>query len=157
MLKLKGKKAQSAIEMLFIFILILMVVALLTPSYFEENKIISVVSYVRASASHACDYLNTGVFSDKYPYSTLNSVLMSLNGQNPRLRVVRLNLVQSDNELNISILISTPYSSINNETLAESIETFIEEELITKMNFVKINGTLFYDDTIVRINVRVER
>lgn len=156
MLKLRDKKAQSAIEVVLIFTLILMVVALLTPTYFEENKIISVVSYVRASASHACDYLNTGVFSDRYPYSTLNNVLMSLDGQNPRLRVVKLNSAKSDNELNISILISTPYSSIDNETLAESIETFIEEELITKMNLVRINGTLFYGDTIVRINVRVE-
>lgn len=156
MLELRDKKAQSAIEVVLIFTLILMVVALLTPTYFEENNIISVVSYVRASASHACDYLNTGVFSDRYPYSTLNNVLMSLDGQNPRLRVVKLNSAKSDNELNISILISTPYSSIDNETLAESIETFIEEELITKMNLVRINGTLFYGDTIVRINVRVE-
>ncbi|NJE08961.1 hypothetical protein E3E31_10590 [Thermococcus sp. M39] len=156
MLRSKNK-AQTALEMMFIAGIILLGIALVVPSYFEENKVTSVVTYVRASASRACDYLNMGVFTDDPRYSVLNPALERLNGVNPNLRVLRLETSQLNNTITITVVLTTPYSAIDNETLASAIESFIVHDLSTTTNLALSNGTLVYGDTIVNIAVRVER
>ncbi|MBO8175119.1 MAG: hypothetical protein H0Z18_07670 [Thermococcus sp.] len=150
-------KAQTALEMMFIAGIILIGIALVVPSYFEENKLTSVVTYVRTSASRACDYLNMGVFSNDPRYSVLNPVLERLNGLNPNLRVLRLETSQINNTITITVVLTTPYSTIDNETLASAVESFIVHDLSTTTNLALSNGTLVYGDTVVNIIVRVER
>ena len=156
MLRSKNK-AQTALEMMFIAGIILIGIALVLPSYFEENKVTSVVAYVRTSASRACDYLNMGVFSNDPRYFVLNPALERLNGLNPNLRVLRLGTSQINNTIIITVVLTTPYSAIDNETLASAVESFIVHDLSTTTNLALSNGTLVYGDTIVNIIVRVER
>jgi len=156
MLRSKNK-AQTALEMMFIAGIILIGIALVVPSYFEENKLTSVVTYIRTSASRACDYLNMGVFSNDPRYSVLNPALERLNGLNPNLRVLRLGTSQINNTIIITVVLTTPYSAIDNETLASAVESFIVHDLSTTTNLALSNGTLVYGDTIVNIIVRVER
>ncbi|WP_324735174.1 hypothetical protein VFC49_08435 [Thermococcus sp. SY098] len=155
MLRSKNK-AQTALEMMFIASIILIGIALVVPSYFEENRDMTIVSYVRASASRACDYLNMGVLTDDPRYSPLNSALETLNGLNPNLRVLRIETSQTNNTITITVVLTTPYSAINNETLASAVENFIVRDLNMTTNLILSNGTLFYGDTAVNIAVRVE-
>lgn len=156
MLKSRNR-AQTALEMMLIAGIILVSIALVVPSYFEENTLTSVVAYVRASASRACDYLNLGVFSNDPRYSPLNPILETLNGLNPNLRVLKLETSQTNNTITVVVVLTTPYSTIDNETLASAVRSFIMHDLNMTTNLTLSNGTLFYGDTAVNIVVRVER
>ena len=142
---------------MFIIGIIILGIALVVPSHFEENKTISIVTYVRASASRACDYLNMGVFTDDPRYSLLNPALERLNGLDPKLKVLKLETSQLNDTITITVVLTTPYSTIDNETLASAVESFIVHDLSTTMNLDISNGTLVYGDTTVNIVVRVER
>jgi len=164
MIQLKGcsmlrsrNRAQTAPEMMFIAGIIIVGIMLVVPTYLEESRDISIVAYVRASASRACDYLNMGVLSNDSRYSVLNPVLERLNGLSPNLRVLKLETSQFNNTITITVVLTTPYSNIDNETLASAIENFILHDLNTTTNLVLSNGTLVYGDTVVNIVVRVER
>ena len=140
---------------MFIVGIIILGIALVVPSHFEENEVISIVTHVRASASRACDYLNMGVFTDDPRYSILNPALERLNGLDPKLKVLKLETSQLNDTITITVVLTTPYS-MDNETLA-SVKSFIVHDLSTTMNLDISNGTLVYGDTTVNIVVRVER
>ncbi|HIP75519.1 MAG TPA: hypothetical protein EYH13_05255, partial [Thermococcus paralvinellae] len=87
---------------MFIMGIIILGITLVVPSYFEENEAISIVTYVRASASRACDYLNMGVFTDDPRYSILNPALERLNGLDPKLKVLKLETSQLNDIITIT-------------------------------------------------------
>ncbi|RLF76990.1 hypothetical protein DRN39_05075 [Thermococci archaeon] len=156
MLKL-NRKGQTAIETLFILAIIMTGIAMVLSSYLNENRDVSVVTYIRASASHACDYLNMGVQTSESPYSLLNNDLASLNGTNYQFRVMSIGLNETSTAMNISVSISTPFvlNTSMVSSLENSIKLFIVEDVSRNTNMGKNGTNLVYSGKIVRLNVSV--
>lgn len=156
MLKL-SRRGQTAIETLFILAIIMTGVAIVLSSYMDENRDVSVVSYIRASASHACDYLNMGVQTSESPYSILNGDMASLNGINYQFRVISIGLNETSGGMNVSVSISTPFelNASMVSSLENSIKSFIVEDVSRNTNMGKNGTNLSYSGKTVIINVRV--
>lgn len=154
MLKL-SRRGQTAIETLFILAIIMTGVAMVLSSYMNENRDVSVVSYIRASASHACDYLNMGVQTSESPYSILNGDMASLNGINYQFRVISIGLNETSGGMNVSVSISTPFELNASSSLENSIKSFIVEDVSRNTNMGKNGTNLVYSGKTVIINVRV--
>ena len=153
MLKL-SRRGQTAIESLFILAIIITGIAMVLSNYMNENRDVSVVSYIRASASHACDYLNMGVQTNESPYSILNSFL---NETDYQFRVMSIGLNETSGGMNVSVIISTPFelNASMVSSLENSIKSFIVEDVSRNTNMGKNGTDLVYSGEIVRINVRV--
>ncbi|EHR79175.1 hypothetical protein OCC_01559 [Thermococcus litoralis DSM 5473] len=157
---MRTSRAQTAIEMVFILSIIFIGLILIIPSYTDNSTNMAIVSAVRSSTSKAITYLNTGVMSDEEPYTLLNSVMEEIHNAegNPHLAIKTLESEESERDANITITISTPFSSVASiANLNETIKDFIEKDLLQSFRFTNSSGTLKYGGKVVRIKVRVER
>ncbi|RLF86615.1 hypothetical protein DRN41_02170, partial [Thermococci archaeon] len=158
-MRISRSKGQTAIEMIFILSVIFIGLMLVLPSYTDNNTNIMIVSYVRSSLSKAIDYLNTGVMTDDEPYkSTLNPLLSQIT-ENPHLSIKNLTSEESATEVNITILISTPYLSIQNlnASIVSSLTEFLEKDLVENYRFTNNTGILKYGGKSVNIEINVVR
>jgi len=145
--------------MIFILSIIFIGLMLVLPSYTDNNTNIMIVSYVRSSLSKAIDYLNTGVMTDDEPYKgTLNPLLSQIT-ENPHLSIKNLTSEESATEVNITILISTPYLSIQNlnASIVSSLTEFLEKDLVENYRFTNNTGVLKYGGKSVNIEIDVVR
>ena len=145
--------------MIFILSVIFIGLMLVLPSYTDNNTNIMIVSYVRSSLSKAIDYLNTGVMTDDEPYkSTLNPLLSQIT-ENPHLSIKNLTSEESATEVNITILISTPYLSIQNlnASIVSNLTEFLEKDLVENYRFTNNTGVLKYGGKSVNIEIDVVR
>ena len=145
--------------MIFILSVIFIGLMLVLPSYTDNNTNIMIVSYVRSSLSKAVDYLNTGVMTDNEPYkSTLNPLLSQIT-ENPHLSIKNLTSEESVTEVNITILISTPYLSIQNlnASIVSNLTEFLEKDLVENYRFTNNTGVLKYGGKKVNIEIDVVR
>jgi len=145
--------------MIFILSVIFIGLMLVLPSYTDNNTNIMIVSYVRSSLSKAVDYLNTGVMTDDEPYkSTLNPLLSQIT-ENPHLSIKNLTSEESVTEVNITILISTPYLSIQNlnASIVSSLTEFLEKDLVENYRFTNNTRVLKYGGKRVNIEIDVVR
>ncbi|MCD6140290.1 MAG: hypothetical protein J7J05_05065 [Thermococcus sp.] len=145
--------------MIFILSVIFIGLMLVLPSYTDNNTNIMIVSYVRSSLSKAIDYLNTGVMTDDEPYKgTLNPLLSQIT-ENPHLSIKNLTSEESATEVNITILISTPYLSIQNlnASIVSSLTEFLEKDLVENYRFTNNTGVLKYGGKSVNIEIDVVR
>lgn len=145
--------------MIFILSVIFIGLMLVLPSYTDNNTNIMIVSYVRSSLSKAIDYLNTGVMTDNEPYkSTLNPLLSQIT-ENPHLSIKNLTSEESVTEVNITILISTPYLSIQNlnASIVSNLTEFLEKDLVENYRFTNNTGVLKYGGKRVNIEIDVVR
>lgn len=145
--------------MIFILSVIFIGLMLVLPSYTDNNTNIMIVSYVRSSLSKAVDYLNTGVMTDDEPYkSTLNPLLSQIT-ENPHLSIKNLTSEESVTEVNITILISTPYLSIQNlnASIVSSLTEFLEKDLVENYRFTNNTRVLKYGGKSVNIEIDVVR
>ena len=145
--------------MIFILSVIFIGLMLVLPSYTDNNTNIMIVSYVRSSISKAIDYLNTGVMTDDEPYkSTLNPLLSQIT-ENPHLSIKNLTSEESATEVNITILISTPYLSIQNlnASIVSNLTEFLEKDLVENYRFTNNTGILKYGGKSVNIEINVVR
>ncbi|RLF83413.1 hypothetical protein DRN44_01085 [Thermococci archaeon] len=132
---------------------------LVLPSYTDNNTNIMIVSYVRSSLSKAVDYLNTGVMTDDEPYkSTLNPLLSQIT-ENPHLSIKNLTSEENPTQVNITILISTPYLSIQNlnNSIVSSLTEFLEKDLVENYHFTNDTEGLKYGGKRVNIEIDVVR
>ncbi|RLF86388.1 hypothetical protein DRN48_00565 [Thermococci archaeon] len=158
-MRISRSKGQTAIEMIFILSVIFIGLMLVLPSYTDNNTNIMIVSYVRSSLSKAIDYLNTGVMTDDEPYkSTLNPLLSQIT-ENPHLSIKNLTSEESATEVNITILISTPYLSIQNlnASIVSNLTEFLEKDLVENYRFTNNTGILKYGGKSVNIEINVVR
>ena len=158
-MRISRSRGQTAIEMIFILSVIFIGLMLVLPSYTDNNTNIMIVSYVRSSLSKAVDYLNTGVMTDDEPYkSTLNPLLSQIT-ENPHLSIKNLTSEESVTEVNITILISTPYLSIQNlnASIVSSLTEFLEKDLVENYRFTNNTGVLKYGGKRVNIEIDVVR
>jgi len=151
-----SRRGQTALETLFIVAIIMTGIAFVVPGYLNENRDISVIACVRSSASHACDYLNMGVQISESPYSLLNPVLESLNGENYHFRVMNISQTTINTTTRIMVTINTPFQ-VDNTTVANGIKSFIIEDIAKNTNLVKNGTDLVYSDRTIEISVRVVR
>ena len=154
-----SRTAQTAIEMIFILSVIFIGLMLVLPSYTDNNTNIMIVSYVRSSLSKAVDYLNTGVMTDDEPYkSTLNPLLSQIT-ENPHLSIKNLTSEENPTQVNITILISTPYLSIQNlnASIVSNLTEFLEKDLVENYRFTNNTGVLKYGGKRVNIEIDVVR
>jgi len=158
-MRISRSRGQTAIEMIFILSIIFIGLMLVLPSYTDNNTNIMIVSYVRSSLSKAIDYLNTGVMTDDEPYKgTLNPLLSQIT-ENPHLSIKNLTSEESATEVNITILISTPYLSIQNlnASIVSSLTEFLEKDLVENYRFTNNTGVLKYGGKSVNIEIDVVR
>jgi len=145
--------------MIFILSVIFIGLMLVLPSYTDNNTNIMIVSYVRSSLSKAVDYLNTGVMTDDEPYkSTLNPLLSQIT-ENPHLSIKNLTSEENPTQVNITILISTPYLSIQNlnNSIVSSLTEFLEKDLVENYHFTNDTEGLKYGGKRVNIEIDVVR
>ena len=145
--------------MIFILSVIFIGLMLVLPSYTDNNTNIMIVSYVRSSLSKAIDYLNTGVMTDDEPYkSTLNPLLSQIT-ENPHLSIKNLTSEENPTQVNITILISTPYLSIQNlnNSIVSSLTEFLEKDLVENYHFTNDTEGLKYGGKRVNIEIDVVR
>lgn len=157
---MRTSRAQTAIEMVFILSIIFIGLILIIPSYSDNSTNMAIVSAVRSSTSKAITYLNTGVTSDEEPYVMLNPVMEEIHNAegNPHLAIKTLESEESGSDVNITITLSTPFSSVESiANLNETIKDFIEKDLLQSFRFTNSSGSLTYGGKIVRIKVRVEK
>ncbi|USH00490.1 hypothetical protein K1720_03255 [Thermococcus argininiproducens] len=158
-MRISRSKGQTAIEMIFILGILFIGLIMIVPSYTDNNTNIMIVSYVRSSLSKAIDYLNTGVMTDDEPYkSTLNPLLSQIT-ENPHLSIKNFTSEESISEVNITILISTPYLSIQNlnASIVSNLTEFLEKDLVENYRFTNNTGILRYGGKRVNIEIDVVR
>ncbi|KUK18106.1 MAG: Uncharacterized protein XD54_0613 [Thermococcus sibiricus] len=145
--------------MIFILSVIFIGLMLVIPSYTDNNTNIMIVSYVRSSLSKGIDYLNTGVMTDDEPYkSTLNPLLSQIT-ENPHLSIKNLTSEEISTQVNITIVISTPYLSIQNlnASIVSHLTEFLEKDLVENYHFTNNTGFLKYGGKTVNITITVVR
>lgn len=151
MLKL-SRRGQTAIESLFIIAIVMAGIAVVVPAYLNENRTSSVAAYVRASASHAADYINMGVTSNQSPYTLLNPLVANISG-NPHLRFA--NMTVDDNGTTITVNL-TFVSTMNLPSSAPTlIRSFIVEDVALRTNAEKSGSKLLYSNREIVLNVVV--
>ncbi|KPU63826.1 hypothetical protein EP1X_01110 [Thermococcus sp. EP1] len=158
-MRISRSKGQTAIEMIFILGILFIGLIMIVPSYTDNNTNIMIVSYVRSSLSKAIDYLNTGVMTDDELYkSTLNPLLSQIT-ENPHLSIKNFTSEESITEVNITILISTPYLSIQNlnASIVSNLTEFLEKDLVENYRFTNNTGVLKYGGKRVNIEIDVVR
>ncbi|ASJ15421.1 hypothetical protein [Thermococcus radiotolerans] len=151
------RRAQSAIEVLFILAIILAGVLVVTPSYLNENTAMSAVSYVRTSASDACAYLNTGVVSNESIYSPLNAIITASNYTYRAFQLAGVRSADVNGKMQINITITYAGAGLPEATIEANIKQYIEDDLVSKTNVVRENGKLYLRGREIEINVDVVR
>ncbi|ALV63908.1 hypothetical protein ADU37_CDS22110 [Thermococcus sp. 2319x1] len=157
---MRTSRAQTAIEMVFILSVLFIGLLLIIPSYTDNSTNMAIVSAVRSSTSKAITYLNTGVMSDEEPYTLLNPIMEEIHRAegNPHLAIKTLKSEESERDVNITISLTTPFSSVAGiDNLNETIKGFIEKDLVKSFRFTNSSDNLVYGGKVVRIKVKVER
>lgn len=149
-----SRRGQTAIETLFIVAIVMAGIALAVPTYLNENRTVSIAAYVRASASHAADYINMGVAYNESPYTILNPLLSNISG-NPHLGLV--NMTVSDNGTVVNITLTFVSSATLPSNAPDLVESFIVEDVARNTNAGKRGSNLIYSNREIVVNVRVVR
>jgi len=158
MSSLKIKRAQTALEVLFIAAVIVGGAAVLVVPYLNQNTDAMVVAQVRSVADDACAYLNTGVVILDGKHAPLNPLISSANYSSIGCMTRGVG-VTSSNETDITIKVELEYtlSAIQNSTIADATKSFIVNELKSRSGFHSVGGSLVYGKKNVRIVVQAVR
>lgn len=151
------RKAQTAIEVLFIVAIILAGILIIVPPYLNENRNTSLVAYVRNSASSACAYLNTGVVINEADYAPLNTIIKASNYTYYSFQLASVNMDELDNKIQVNIVITYSGSAIPETTLEDNIKQYIAKDLASKTNVQMMDGKLYFGGKEIEINVDVVR
>ncbi|CAD5243408.1 conserved protein of unknown function [Thermococcus camini] len=152
------RRGQTSVEVLFIIGIILTGIVIITPSYLDENRSASLVTYVRNSATSACAYLNSGAITNDNQYRVLNRIITASNYTSKSFRVVSVKSSESGDTITINVRIE--YSGkidLKNGGIAWRIKTFITRDLVAHSDAKLSGGTLYYGDKKVVIKVKVVR
>ncbi|ASJ11639.1 hypothetical protein [Thermococcus thioreducens] len=151
------RKAQTAIEVLFITAIILAGILLVVPTYLDENTASSIISYIRGSASDACAYLNTGVIINESIYTPLNAIINASNYTYRAFQLAGVRTAEINGTIQVNVTITYTGAGLPESTVEANIKQYIEDDLISKTNVVKQNGKLYLGGREIEINVDVVR
>ncbi|WP_232461756.1 hypothetical protein [Thermococcus pacificus] len=136
--------------------IILTGIVILVPSYLDENRSSTLITYVKSSASSACSYLNSGVTADSQPYSILNPVIEKSNYTSRNFMVSSISSSESGDTITINIQVR--YSGkvdLDNDNIAKAIQDFLVRDLLDHTNARMEGKTIYYGGKKVLINVNV--
>ncbi len=149
------RKAQYSLEALLIMSVILFGTVIIVPNYINSDTSASIVSFTRASAGIACNYLNMGVIVGDSKYGALNALLNSGADYNLRLKSVRYSEADDTIYLTVSIVNFGGISNIDINATETGISNFIQSYISEHSSAKIVNGTLVYSGKKVIINVEV--
>jgi uncharacterized protein (UPF0333 family) len=155
---LRVKRAQTALEVLFIAAVIVAGAALIVSPYLDQNTDAMVVAQVRSAADDACAYLNAGVVIQDSKHAPLNPLITNANYSSIGCMMRGIG-VTSSNETDITIKVELEYTrgAIQNSTVANAVSSFITTELESRSGFHSVGGSLMYGTKSVRIVVQAVR
>jgi len=156
-MSISRRRAQTAIEALFIIAIILAGVLIIVPPYLNENRDISLVVYARNSASNACAYLNTGVVINEAGYAPLNVIIKADNYTYHTFQLTSISMNELDSKIQVNIIITYSGSAVPEATLEANIKQYIVNDLASNTNVRLSGGKLYFGGKEVEINVDVVR
>jgi len=151
------RRGQTAIEVLFVLAIILVGGTIVISSYMGQNRAVSILTYVRTSASDACAYLNSGVITNESVYSPLNPIINLTNYSFKSFQLAGVGMNESSDIIQITVRISYFGSSLEEDTVADAIRRYIEGDLVLRTNVVNESGKLYFGGREIKINVEVVR
>ncbi|NJD98960.1 hypothetical protein E3E26_04045 [Thermococcus sp. LS1] len=151
------RRAQTAIETLFIVAIILTGILIIVPPYLNENRDTSLVVYVRNSASSACAYINTGVMINEAGYAPLNEIIKADNYTYHTFQLTSISMNELDSKIQVNIIITYSGSAVPEATLEANIKQYIVNDLASNTNVQLSGGKLYFGGEEVEINVDVVR
>ncbi|NJE85581.1 hypothetical protein E3E23_07055 [Thermococcus sp. CX2] len=156
-MSMSRRKAQTAIESLFIIAIILTGILIIVPPYLNENRDISLVVYVRNSASNACAYLNTGVVTNETEYTPLNAIITANNYTYYSFQLASLTMKELADRIQVNVTILYAGGTFPETSIETNIEQYIVNDLASKTNVQMRDGKLYFGGKEVEINVDVMR
>ncbi|AEH24748.1 hypothetical protein PYCH_10670 [Pyrococcus yayanosii CH1] len=131
--------------------------AVIVPTYLSINNSAMLVTYVRNSASEACDYLNIGVIVNESKYEPLNAIIQNYTGYNYLgFRLLGIGIV-AETERNVTVQIRIGTRITESEKVKEAIGKFLMRDLTGMKGFVVRNGRLYFDGREVILEITVEK
>lgn len=104
------RRAQTALETLFILGIILTGIFLIVPPYLDSSEETSIVVQVRNAASDACAYLNTGVKVEDWLHEPLNEILEASIYSSSNFVLEGISTTQSGNIITVNVIIKSQKS-----------------------------------------------
>ncbi|NJF25539.1 hypothetical protein [Thermococcus sp. Bubb.Bath] len=155
---LRAKRAQTALEVLFIAAVIVAGAALIVPPYLDQNTDAMVVAQVRSVADDACAYLNTGVVIQDSKHAALNPLITNANYSSIGCMVRGVGITSS-NDTSVTVKVELEYirSTVQNSTVANATKSFIINELKSRSEFHSVGSSLVYGKKSVSIIVQAVR
>jgi len=151
------RRGQSAVEVLFILAIILVGSLIVMPSYLDQNRAASLVTYVRVATSEACSYLNTGVVSNETIYSPLNAIINTTNYTYRGFQLVGIVMGEKNGTLQVNVTVTYSGASLDSGEVSNALKSYIENYLVERTNAVRRDGKLYLEGREVEINVGVVR
>ena len=151
------RRAQTAVEAMFIIAVILTGVALIVPSYLRSSTVSTMDVYVRDAASSACDYLNEGVFVIDSMHQPLNVVLTYTNGSYAFFSFKGINVVENGGEVGVTVYIGTGVSFTPTQlsVVEDKIKEYILRYISSRPNVRREGDYLYMGEKRFTITVNV--
>ncbi|MCD6373069.1 MAG: hypothetical protein J7L37_05935 [Thermococcus sp.] len=151
------RRAQTALEVLFILAIILAGVVVITSSYTKSSTVTTMDVYVRDAASSACDYLNEGVVILDDLHEPLNGVFVYTNYSYAFLSFERLKTVEAGSEVSITVNISSVkvFPETERVFMESSIKEYILRYISSRPNVRRDGDYLYFGGKKFTIVVKV--
>jgi|GEM_PF-1768088 len=117
------RRAQTALEVMFILAIILTAVAIVVPVYSRSSSMGTMDVYLRDAASSACDYLNEGVMINDTLHEPLNGVLVITNYSYGFFSLEGIRVDEYGSDVDVTVNISSKIS------LSDAQRTFVESQI----------------------------
>lgn len=154
------RKGQTAIEVLFITAVILTGVLVVIPPYLHENTAVSIVSYVKSSASDACAYLNAGVVTHDDIHDPLNDIITATNYSYRAFRLLGVRTEEVNGTIKVDVKIAYTGAGLPESTVERGITQYIKTDVSVRTDVEwsgELNDPLYLNGKKIEINVDVVR
>ncbi len=160
------RKGQTAIEVLFITAVILTGgVLVVIPPYLHENTAVSIVSYVKSSASDACAYLNAGgvvthddIHDPPERYNNRHELLLPGVPPPGGVRTEEVNgTIKVDVKITYTGGAGLPESTVERGGITQYIKTDVSVRTDVEWSGGELNDPLYLNGKKIEINVDVVR
>ncbi|MBP1911752.1 hypothetical protein [Thermococcus stetteri] len=156
------RRAQVAIESLFVLAIVLTGVAVVVGPYLSSSEAVSADVYVKNAASDACAYLNMGVLLSDSLHQPLNEILQ-LSNYSPGTFMVEGISSEGEKTLTVTVVMSHKGSlqfwygnGKSQEDLENAFKEYILRYITTSNPHIPREGDeLVFGETRVKINVYV--
>ncbi|WP_231845573.1 hypothetical protein [Pyrococcus abyssi] len=136
-------RGQTAIEELFILMILVVGAIVIIPNYIENDAKNLAIVNIRDVAKRACDYINMGVIVDDPTHEPLNAIIENSTSEKCYLERIEIN----EGDMNISVRVKVKFPRNISEAVREFMIRALEERGF------KYNGTLIYNGIGIEVEV----